>query len=275
MKILLLHNYYQRSGGEDEVFLTDASLLEKHGHEVRRYCVHNTSVDDLSYLRLAGQTLWNADSYRQLRTLFRTESPDIAHFHNTFPLISPSAYYAAAAAGVPVVQTLHNFRLLCPNALLYRDGHVCGDCIGRTVAWPAIVHKCYRESRPATAVTAGMLAAHRVMGTWSHMVATYITLTEFARQKFIEGGLPADRLLVKPNTLRDDPGQGDHRGGFGLFVGRLSNEKGLDVLLDAWRQLREPLKLLIVGSGPLEDSCARRDRRSHGSVTSRLNRCSR
>ncbi|MPZ19213.1 MAG: glycosyltransferase [Luteitalea sp.] len=252
MKIVLLHNHYQQAGGEDNVFSTEATLLEAHGHEVRRHSVHNDAIDDMRRLAVARATLWNRDSYARLRALFREESPEIAHFHNTFPLISPAAYYAARAEGVPVVQTLHNYRLMCPNALLYRDGHVCHDCVGRRVAWPAVVHACYRASRPATAVTTAMLALHRMLGTWREAVTTYIALTEFAKQQFVAGGLPTDRIVVKPNAVSEDPLPGDHAGEFALFIGRLSTEKGLDVLLSAWRQLRSSLKLVIVGSGPLD-----------------------
>jgi glycosyltransferase involved in cell wall biosynthesis len=251
MKIVLLHNYYQQPGGEDDAFATEARLLEAHGHEVVRHCVHNERIDSMSRLSAARATLWNRESYRQLRALFRSEAPRIAHFHNTFPLISPAAYYAARAENVPVVQTLHNFRLLCPNALLYRNGQVCSDCVGRTVALPAVRHRCYRGSVSATAVTAGMLTLHRLMGTWRDAVATYVTLTEFARERFVEGGLPADRIVVKPNALSEDPGPGDHTGDYALFVGRLSSEKGLDLLLRAWRRLPTH-KLVIAGSGPLE-----------------------
>jgi glycosyltransferase involved in cell wall biosynthesis len=251
MKIVLLHNYYQQPGGEDDAFAMEARLLEANGHEVVRHCVHNDRIDGMSRLRAASATLWNRESHKQLRALFRTERPRIAHFHNTFPLISPAAYYAARAEGVPVVQTLHNFRLICSNALLYRSGQVCGDCVGRAVAWPAVRHRCYRGSVAATAVTAGMLGLHRLMGTWRDAVTTYVTLTQFARERLVEGGLPADRIVVKPNALSEDPGPGDHTGDFALFVGRLSSEKGLDLLLRAWRRLPAH-KLVIAGSGPLE-----------------------
>jgi glycosyltransferase involved in cell wall biosynthesis len=252
VKIIQLHNYYQQAGGEDDAFAAEGRLLEAHGHEVVRHCVHNDAIDGMSRLRVAGATLWNRESYWRLRALFRAETPQVAHFHNTFPLISPAAYYAARAEGVPVVQTLHNFRLLCPNALLYRDGHVCRDCVGRAVPWPAVVHRCYRGSRSASAVTAGMLSLHRLLGTWQHAVSTYIVLTAFAREMVIAGGLPPDRIVVKPNALSEDPGRGEHAGDYALFVGRLSAEKGLDLLLQAWRQLRRPYKLVIAGSGPLD-----------------------
>jgi glycosyltransferase involved in cell wall biosynthesis len=208
----------------------------------------------MSGLAVSKATIWNSASYRRLRALFRTESPDVAHFHNTFPLLSPAAYYAARAEGVAVVQTLHNFRLVCANAMLYRDGHHCHDCIDRALPFGAVVHACYRGSRAASAVAAGMLVTHRALGTWRRAVTKYVALTAFARDTFIAGGLPADRIAIKPNTLADDPGVGTHQGGYALYVGRLSVEKGVDQLLNAWRLLPTPFKLVVAGSGPLERS---------------------
>jgi len=250
-KVVLAHNFFQQAGGEDEVFRAEGSLLEARDHQVIRYSVHNDSIPKLGHFTLAKSTLWNSVVYRDLGRLLRRESPLLIHFHNTFPLISPAAYYAARDVGVPVVQTLHNYRLICPNGLLLRDGRPCELCVGKAVAWPGVVHSCYRQSRSATAVTAAMLALHRARGTWIGAVDVYIALSDFSRRKFIEGGLPAERIMVKPNFLVTDPGTGDHTGGFALFVGRLSAEKGVHTLLQAWRQLPRTFPLKIVGDGPL------------------------
>jgi glycosyltransferase involved in cell wall biosynthesis len=184
--------------------------------------------------------------------VLQRERPQIVHVHNTLPLLSPAVYYAAEASRVPVVQTLHNYRLLCPKALLLRDGRICEDCIGRRVAWPGIVHACYRDSRGATSAVAMMLAVHRVLGTWTRQVSQYIALTEFMRQKFITGGFSAKQIVVKPNFVAPDPGVGDHRGGFALFVGRLSPEKGVRTLLRAWERMAGRMPLKIAGEGPLQ-----------------------
>ncbi|HEY9300387.1 MAG TPA: glycosyltransferase, partial [Phormidium sp.] len=202
---------------------------------------------------LAKTSIWNGEVYRRLQLFLRQEKPNIAHFHNTLPLISPSAYYAAKSEGVPVVQTLHNYRLLCPNALFFRNGQVCEDCLGTRTRWPSVVHQCYRSNRLASATVATMLSVHQAFNTWSDRVDLYIALTEFARRKFIEGGLPKEKIVVKPNFVAHDSGPGSGSGGYGLFVGRLSVEKGLDVLIKAWELLNISIPLKIVGDGPLKN----------------------
>lgn len=253
MKILRVHNYYQQAGGEDAVVASETALLRSRGHDVVEHFVHNDAIEQMGRVAVAAKTIWNRDSHRTLRELIAREKPDIAHFDNTFPLVSPAGYYAARDAGVPVVQTLHNYRLLCVNATLFRDGHVCEECIGKSVPWPGVKHACYRDDRKASAVVAAMLGVHRAMGTYREAVDVYIALTDFARRKYIEGGLPARKIVVKPNFLDTDPGVGPGEGRFALFVGRLAEEKGVRVLVDAWRRVGDRLPLRIVGSGPLGD----------------------
>lgn len=253
MKVLLCHNYYQQPGGEDQVFADETALLTQFGHEVQQFTLHNDEIDGMSSWTMARRTLWSRETYQQLRQRLRAVRPDIVHFTNTFPLISPAAYYAAQAEGVPVVQSLHNYRLLCPNAQLLRDGRPCEDCLGKLIAWPGVRHACYRQSRAATAVVAGMLGLHRALGTWKTKVDAYIALAEFSRRKFVEHGLPAARLHVKPNFVHPVPEMGTGEGGYATFVGRLSPEKGIDVLLNAWARLQAPIRLRIVGDGPLAD----------------------
>jgi glycosyltransferase involved in cell wall biosynthesis len=251
--VVLVHNRYQHAGGEDHVFAAEQSLLAWRGHTVATYLADNERIGTMGRAPLAAGTIWNAASRRDLRTLCRQSGPVVAHFHNTFPLISPAAYYGARDAGALVVQTLHNYRLICPAGTLFRDRDACDECVGRRFPWPGVMHGCYRQSRLATAVTASMIAAHHAAGTWRDVVSVYIALTDFARRTFVEGGFPAERIVVKPNFLPVDPGIGAHRGGFALFVGRVSPEKGIDVLLDAYeRGVALPLK--IAGTGPLENS---------------------
>jgi glycosyltransferase involved in cell wall biosynthesis len=251
MNILAAHNFYKQPGGEDQCVAAEVAMLKSHGHEVTQYFLRNESIDAMSRLQVGSRTIWSGPAFRELRQLFRTHRPQIAHFHNTFPLISPAAYYAARAENVRVVQTLHNFRLCCANALLFRDGDVCENCLGKSIPWPAIVHKCYHDSRAASATIATMLTAHRVLGTWRKLIDVYIALTEFGRRKLIEGGLPADKIAVKSNFAYPDPGPGAGAGGYAVFVGRLSAEKGVETLLKAWRHLGGSLPLRLVGDGPL------------------------
>jgi glycosyltransferase involved in cell wall biosynthesis len=253
MKILAVHNRYQRPGGEDQVFVDETALLETRNHRVLRYEVHNDQVKQVNRLTLAKDTVWNSSAYRELGALIRRERPHVVHFHNTLPLVSPAGYYAARAEGVPVIQTLHNYRLLCPVALFFRDGRVCEDCMGKAVPWPGVVHRCYRGSRTASGVIATMLTVHRALRTWTEMVDVYVALTEFARNKFIEGGLPAGKVVVKPNFVAPDPGRGQGGGGYALFVGRLAPEKGTETMLAAWDRLGTRIPLKIVGDGPLRD----------------------
>jgi len=212
---------------------------------------------------LGQRTIWSRPAYRDVRAAIATHRPDIVHVHNTLPLLSPSVYYAASAEGVPVVQTLHNYRLMCPAAVCFRDGHVCTDCVGKSIASGAIRHACYRESRSASAAVVAMLSVHRLLGTWERKISVYIALTALARRLFIESGLAAEKLVVKPNFVDPDPGSGTGNGGYALFVGRLSVEKGIRTLLQAWRSVGERLPLLVVGDGPLgpDVAAAARDNR--------------
>lgn len=250
MRILLVHNYYKQPGGEDRVFEAEAHLLETYGHHVLRYTAHNDELDRRSAPALARDTLWNRSVAKALTEICRRERPSVVHFHNTFPLISPAAYHAVRSTGIPTVQTLHNYRILCPAATFFRDGKVCEECLGRQIPWPGVVHACYR-SRTAVATVSAMVTAHRMLRTWKQKVSRYIALTEFARHKFIEGGVPAEQVAVKPNFVAPDPGMGTHQGNYALFVGRLSPEKGIRVLLDAWSHLAGRIPLKIVGDGPL------------------------
>ncbi len=254
MRVLSVHSCYQIRGGEDECREAEERLLREMGHIVEVYEENNNHIAALGKIQLALRTVWSVEVHKTLRRRLMQQTHDVVHVQNFFPLISPSVYYAAKSQGVPVVQTLHNYRLLCPNALFFRDGHVCEDCLGNA-PWPGVLHACYRESRKASGVVAAMLVVHRAMHTWTEMVNVYITLTEFARQKFIQGGIPAEKIVVKPNFVHPDLGCGEGRGGYALFVGRLSPEKGIDTLLAAWERLGGvPLK--IVGDGPLANQVA-------------------
>jgi glycosyltransferase involved in cell wall biosynthesis len=262
LSVLKIHNQYKQPGGEDESVRNECALLTRAGHRVIEYRRDNHEIAGYSFVQkisLGSRTVWAWDSCEQIRALLRAEKPDLAHFDNTFPLISPAVYYACREAGVPVVQTLRNYRLVCPGTYLQRDGRVCEDCLGRS-PWRGVRHGCYRDSRAATAAVAMMLSAHRRLGTWNEMVDCYVALTEFARAIFIEAGLPAEKIVVKPNFVYSDSTDGELQSpaanhespeGHALFVGRLSPEKGLRTLLAAWRRLGNRIPLHVVGDGPL------------------------
>jgi len=265
MKILLVHNSYQQAGGEDVVFEQELQLLERHGHQVVTYLRSNHELEQLSAIKqigLVSRIISAEDSKQDIQRILRDEKPDLVHAHNTFMMISPSIFEVCKQEGVPVLQTLHNYRLLCPAATFFRDGHVCEECTEHGLM-RAVTHGCYRESRAATAAVALMLQVHRGRGTWDDTVDGFIALTQFARDKFIERGLPAEKIYVKPNFVYPDPGERSIPGNYALFAGRLSPEKGVSTLLAAWDRLRSPIPLVIVGDGPLrtdlEGEAARRN----------------
>jgi len=255
MKILLVHNSYQQHGGEDVVFQQEKELLQGGGHEVITYEKNNEDAlqeANQSKVLLGARTIWAVSSRKEFRSMLRQHKPDIVHVHNTFVMISPSIYSACKEEGVPVVQTLHNYRLICPAATLFRDGRICEECVGGGI-WRGVLHGCYRDSRAATATVALMLTTHRLLGTWEQLIDHYIALTEFARQKFVAAGLPEEKISVKPNFVPSDPGERSTLGRFALFVGSLSDAKGVWALLHAWQTNRLSIPLRIVGDGPLKE----------------------
>jgi glycosyltransferase involved in cell wall biosynthesis len=259
VKILLCHNFYQQPGGEDRVFEDEGGLLEGQGHAVLRYTADNRAIRGRG-AGLACRTIWNHDTYRAVLRLLRVERPDVVHCHNIFPLLSPSLYYAAARQGVPVVQTLHNYRLLCPGGFFLKDDHLCEVCSTRLLAWPAVRKRCYRGSLAATSVAAATIAVHRAWGTWRNCVSLYCAPSAFCRNKFIEAGFPEGDIVVKTNFVRATCKPPSAPGDYVLFVGRLSREKGIETLLQAWSASEGRLPLKIAGDGPLKDFVLERAR---------------
>lgn len=248
-----MHNYYRQSGGEDIVFEQERDLLRRAGHEVAEYCRRNDESlrpISLSAISTVKSTVWAGDSYRAIAELLRREKYDIVHVHNTFVRISPSIHWACHQAGVAVVQTLHNYRLLCPCGTFLRDSQTCRECVDGGL-WRGIRHACYRGSRPATATVALMLLVHRWRRTWTTCVDRYIALSNFARSQFVAAGLPAERIVVKPNFVYPDPGCRTEARQYAVYLGRLSEEKGLATLLRALKPLRGRVPILIIGDGPM------------------------
>ncbi len=251
MRILTIHNRYQLRGGEDEVHDAEAQLLQSRGHDVRPLIFDNAVIGGFGAALIGLKASWSQASCRLVAGEIASWHPDIVNVHNFFPLATPAVHYAAASAGVPVVQTLHNFRTLCPSGVLFRNGKPCEECLGKALPWPGIAHACYRESYAASAAVATMISVHNLRRTWQSQVTLFFALTEFSRQKFIEGGFPPERLVVKPNFVGLDLGPGRGDGGYVFYAGRLSAEKGIPSLLDAWRAAKPSGRLLLAGDGPL------------------------
>jgi glycosyltransferase involved in cell wall biosynthesis len=251
MRLIQIHNRYTQPGGEDVSTEAESAILRSGGQEVLEFKAGNAEAISAGYLPLArilANSAWNRRSYERARQVIRGFRPDVVHVHNFWFALSPSVLGAARDEGVPTVMTLHNFRLICPGALLMHGGKICERCVGRS-PWHGVFRKCYRSSALQTALVARMITRNQRAGTWDHLVDAYIAMTDFCRDVFIRGGLPADRIFVKPNCLQDDPGPAEASGVGAVFVGRLSAEKGLATLLSAWEQF-PGIPLTIVGDGP-------------------------
>lgn len=253
MNILSVHNTYQQTGGEDVVVEQERRLLERYGHKVIIYRRSNHELNSLSFVQRMGlisRIVSASDSSNAIRDILRTLKPDLVHVHNTFAMVSPSVYEACRKEGVPVVQTLHNYRLLCPSSNLYRNGKICEECVSHTLL-RSVRYGCYRDSRAMTGAIALMLKTHRMRQTWNREIDAYIALSDFAKEKFAESGIPLDKVHVKSNFVDPDPGERKQAGNYALFVGRLSPEKGIETVLQAWRKIGIDVPLVIVGDGPL------------------------
>ena len=257
--ILIVHNYYQIPGGEDTVVANEKKMLEDHGHKVILYSRNNSELKEMSKLKkitLPVTTVFNPRTYREIKKLIKKENIEIVHVHNTLNLISPAVYYAARAMHVPLVQTIHNFRLLCPGATFYRDGHICEDCIEHGLKC-AVKHSCYRESKIQTLACALSTTFHRMTGIYGKI--NYICLTDFNKKKLLElKQIKPERVFVKPNFVENKNeyvSEKDRKNQF-VFAGRLDKLKGIDFLFEAWKVMGEEApKLIVCGTGPMEDWC--------------------
>jgi len=253
MKILFIHNQYQHAGGEDSVLGAEMDLMSNNGHVVTLSLQENDAITSFSSKLKTFLYVAYSNSYKQwMAGEINKYKPDIVHVHNFFPLLTPSIYDACVEKNIPVIQTLHNYRTMCPGALLMRDGKICELCI-KGSAYQSVLHGCYRNSIVGTFAVARMVESHRRRGTWNTKINRFIALTEFARNKFIEAGFPEEKIRVKPNFSSDSYSNTNDinlkRNG-ALFVGRISQEKGLATLIEAWSVLDIPLK--VAGTGPLE-----------------------
>lgn len=255
MRILVAHNYYQIPGGEDTVVKNEKNLLESHGDMVIEYVRSNTEINSFSIwkkLMLPFTTVFNLRTFREVRKLIQEYSVDVVHVHNTLNIISPAIYYAALVERIPVVQTVHNFRLVCPGATFYRDGHICEDCL-RYGLGCSIKHSCYRNSKMQTLACVITTKIHRILGIYKKI--NYICLTEFTKKKICSVVNPK-RVYIKPNFVYDQQGE-NQADDYYIFVGRVEEIKGVDILVDAFRCIPDK-KLKIVGRGDLDEHIAER-----------------
>jgi len=227
-------------------------LLESYGHDVTRFTRMNDSMSGAGALANARKTIWNHGIADEIRDVVNSKQIDVVHFHNTFPAMSPAAIKSAHDAGAATVLTLHNSRILCPKAVCFRDGQPCTACVTKSFATPAIRHACFHENRLASGVVAVKNWLHRSRKTYQRSLNLAIAPTEFVKKRYEDSGHPMPPIVVKPHFVESDLPLGEGDGGYALFVGRLSEEKGLKVLLDAWDRLTQPIPLKIIGDGPLQ-----------------------
>lgn len=256
LRVLVVHNSYGHRGGEDSVVESEVELLRRNGNTVLEFRDTNNRIEEVGKFNVLKEVFWSRSSADRLKRVLADFLPDVVHVHNTFVMISPSIYWVVDEAGIPVVQTLHNFRLFCPQAMFLRGGHVCEDCLGK-VPWRGVTRRCYRESHLQSAVSATITYGHRLLGTWNNKVTRYIALNDFCRNKFIEGGLPESKVVVKPNFVEwsgvdDEDALPEQDKTSFLFVGRLSAEKGIGTLADAARNVGVNGLIRVVGGGPEE-----------------------
>lgn len=259
--ILLVHCHYRLPGGEDAVFAAERAMLQAHGHRVITYERSNETCGPAEKLLLPLRAVYSLKTVREVRALIRKEHVDLVHVHNTLLTISPSVFHACFQENVPVVQTLHNFRIFCPNGILMRQGHVCEECPQHGLGC-AVRHACYRNSRAQSLICAGIYAFHRMLGTYRGV--NLIALTEFDRSKLLEFNARArrpvftpERLYCKPNSVAAPavpPLPWNARKRQIVFAGRLEELKGLRTAIEAWKLLGpDAPQLIVAGTGPLEE----------------------
>jgi len=252
MKILTIHNKHLISGGEEQSHASEVNLLLNKGHIVHEFIVDNKNIEKMGKLRTGFRAIWSMESHDHVELLVKNNNYDLVLIQNFFPLLSPSIFYPIKKYNIPNIFFVRNYRLSCLNGLFLRQNRVCEDCLGKAIPWPGVLHKCYQSSALGSLSVATMLITHRLLNTWNRKVDGFVTLTNFTKNKLIEAGFSETQIFVRPNFLERDPDVGiEKRDGF-LFVGRLSEEKGIDTLLNCWRTLWAQ-KLTIMGNGPLFD----------------------
>lgn len=263
MRILFVHNKYLYRGGEDESRTLEIKMLRDRGEEIIEYEVDNSDIRHPAIIGIGVRSVWNRNEYRKVQALIRQCRPDVMKVDNFFPILSPSIFEAAKSMGVATVVSVRNYRLVCPSANLFRNGSLCTLCVGRTVALSAIRHMCYRDSFVTSASVVASNAFATLRGVWSDSVDAYIAVSSYVKLQLIAGGFPNDKIFIKPNFINDTKA-GDGSGGFALYVGRLTEEKGIPTLITAWSKVGATVPLKIIGEGPLQSAVESSARRNNG-----------
>jgi glycosyltransferase involved in cell wall biosynthesis len=279
MKVLLVHNFYQSQSpsGEDIVFKNEVELLRKNGIDVVTYERFNDEIKEYGFFNkciLPFRNIWSIKTYKDLQMLIRQVKPDIVHFHNIWYVISPSAFYACKDEGIPVVQTLHNYRIACATGLLFRNGKLCEECIKNNngkifnkisryrIITNVLKYRCYKNSRLLSLPIAITIYFHWIKKTWINYVNSYIALNKFCKKKFIEAGLPSNRIFIKPNFLQNPPEPNYTHKYYAVYIGRIAQEKGIRILVDSIKYYNnensfagkfKAINIKIVGEGPLKN----------------------
>ena len=248
----MLHNRYKIQGGEDVSTEAEVALLKSNGVDIETMFVDNNNIEAENKLKLAYNTIWSGKYYHEILNKIQSEKYDIVHVQNFFPLFSPSIFYAAKKAGAKVIMSVRNYRLICPNGLMYVKDELCTACVGKTIPYPALSKKCYRDSLGATSVTVAMLSTHNLLDTWKNKIDAFICISEFVKKQLMLGDIEAAKLHVKYNFVATELPPNFEPEDYYIYVGRISTEKGIDVVLDAFQATKK--KLLIIGDGPLRQS---------------------
>lgn len=254
IRILIAHNKYLIRGGEDVSTEADIALFRENIIFIEELIEDNKKIESIGELSAAIKSIWSFDTITRVKNIITEKNISLLIVQNFFPLLSPSIYYAAKSKNIPVLQILHNYRLICLNGLLFRDDHICEDCVNKFFPYPGVYHKCYKQSLLGSFVVAFMLFIHRIIRTWNNKIDNYIALTNFSKKKFLEAGFSSEKIKVKPHFIFPDPGEGRGDGNFCLFIGRISPEKGLDILLNAWKIIGHKIPLKIIGEGKTDNN---------------------
>jgi len=255
MKVLIVHNFYSVESGENIVVRDEIRLLRESGIDVCTYEKSNRTAANMTKVQILSHLIWSQSTYNELSAVIDENRPDIVHIHNTFPLMSPSIFYAAKRKGCAVIQTVHNYRMMCINAALFRKRNVCTKCVGKLVPYHGVIHRCYKGRILASLLLTVAATIHNALGTWRRQVDLFLAVSVFCENILKSAGIPDSKILVKPDPMpRIEVNNGQHRKDYFLYLGRLSPEKGPDFLVDTWQRYKIAVPLWVVGKGPLADT---------------------